>query len=150
MKIKINWGTGIVIAMVLFMIFILQFVYRVTFMDKYDHHLVSDDYYRDELHFQEEIDKEENAKTLDQNLVIESTQNGIELIFPENMEDEQIEGTAYFKRLSNDKLDFKKEIRVQNHRFTIPKDNLVEGKWEVKIDWKYKGKEYMLKKSVFY
>ncbi len=44
MKIKINWGTGIVIAMVLFIIFILSFVYKTIAVDKYEHHLVSEDY----------------------------------------------------------------------------------------------------------
>jgi len=64
MKIKINWGTGIVIAMVLFMAFILQYVYRVSVYEKYDHHLVADDYYKDELNYQKQIDKESNANNL--------------------------------------------------------------------------------------
>ena len=62
MKIKINWGTGIVIAIVLFIAFILSFVYKTIFMEEYEHHLVSEDYYKDELHYQEEIDKLNNAK----------------------------------------------------------------------------------------
>ena len=47
---KLNWGTGIVIAMISFMIFILTFVYRSVVMDEYQHELVSEDYYGDELH----------------------------------------------------------------------------------------------------
>ena len=42
---KINWGTGIVIAFGLFMIFILSFVYKVQSNQKYDNELVTDEYY---------------------------------------------------------------------------------------------------------
>ena len=38
---KINWGTGIVIAFGLFMIFILSFVYKVQSNQKYDNELVN-------------------------------------------------------------------------------------------------------------
>lgn len=55
MKIKFNWGTGIVIAMVLFMTFILTFVYK-SLTPQYTHDLVSEDYYKDELLYQKEID----------------------------------------------------------------------------------------------
>ncbi|NOQ92040.1 MAG: cytochrome C oxidase Cbb3, partial [Flavobacteriaceae bacterium] len=47
MKIKINWGTGIVIAMLMFMTFILTFVYK-SLTQEYTHELVSEDYYKDE------------------------------------------------------------------------------------------------------
>ena len=70
MKIKINWGTGIVIAMLLFMTFILQFVYR-SFDSKNSHDLVSKDYYKDELYYQQEIDKMNNANKLEQNITFE-------------------------------------------------------------------------------
>ena len=52
-KIKISWSAGIVIAMVSFMVFILSFVYKSIAMDEYQHELVSEDYYKDELHYQE-------------------------------------------------------------------------------------------------
>ncbi|MCB0458727.1 MAG: FixH family protein, partial [Flavobacteriaceae bacterium] len=86
MKIKLNWGGAIVIVMALFMIFILQYVYRTITMDEYDHHLVSEDYYKDELFYQKEIDKIKNANELPQNLKVENTTEGLTLIFPESME----------------------------------------------------------------
>ena len=67
---KLNWGTGIVIAMISFMIFILTFVYRSVVMDEYQHELVSEDYYGDELHYQEEIDKLKNASNLETDVAL--------------------------------------------------------------------------------
>ncbi len=66
MKFKISWPTGIIISIAAFVIFILSFVYKVTFLPQYDHHLVSDDYYKDELNYQQEIDKLNKAAELKQ------------------------------------------------------------------------------------
>ncbi len=149
MKIKINWGTGIVIAMVLFMIFILQFVYRVTFVDKYDHHLVSDDYYKDEILYQNEIDKENKALNLSEKVKIEPTANGLSIHFPSKFEEEKIEGTVFFQRLSNKNLDFTKVIKLNEHAMLITREQLVPGKWDIKIEWKYNDDEYLTKQSIF-
>ncbi len=150
MKIKWNWGTGIVVAMLLFMIFILQFVYRVTFVDKYNHHLVSEEYYEEELHYQEVIDKTNNAAKLKENVKIVSSDKGINILFPSEFDEKKIEGMVYFKRLSNAKLDFNKNIDLSDHSLFIPKDQLVSGKWIIKIDWKYEDEAFMLTETIFY
>jgi hypothetical protein len=149
MRIKWNWGTGIVVAMLLFMTFILQFVYRISFSEQYDHHLVSEDYYKDELHYQEEIDKETKALNLEENVKISNSTSGLTISFPSGFNEKEIEGTAYFKRLSNKNLDFDKIIELNDHLMTIPKEQLVSGKWNIKIEWKYKGEDYITKKSLF-
>ena len=46
---KINWGTAIVIAFAVFMIFILSFVFKVQSNHKYDNELVVEDYYKKEV-----------------------------------------------------------------------------------------------------
>ena len=65
---KINWGTGIVIAFIAFISFIMYFVINMNINKKYDHDLVTEDYYKKELEFQNDIDKETNAKNLVENL----------------------------------------------------------------------------------
>jgi hypothetical protein len=65
---KINWGTGIVIAIGLFMTFILVLVYKMTVDQKYNHDLVVEEYYKKELAFQEEIDAEKNALSLSERI----------------------------------------------------------------------------------
>jgi len=135
MKIKINWGTGIVIAMILFMVFILQFVYRISVYDKYDHHLVADDYYKDELKYQEQIDKEENANKLIENVKIIKTDSGLNIVFPKEFESGKISGEIKFLRPSNIKLDIKKKIELLTNTFFIPRKQLVSGKYNIIVDW---------------
>jgi len=150
MKIKINWGTAMVIVMVLFMAFILQFVYRSIAVDKYEHHLVSEDYYKDELYYQQEIDKMNNASKLTQNVKVDRAGKGMLISFPNEMNFTKITGIVYFQRPSDERLDFEKEISLSDHLMLIKDDKLINGKWKVKIDWKYGDSEYLFKEAIFY
>ncbi len=58
---KINWGTGIVIAFALFITFILYFVFKVQSDSQYDNELVVEEYYKQELKFENQMEKEQNA-----------------------------------------------------------------------------------------
>jgi len=149
MKIKINWGTGIFIAIVLFMTFILSFFYR-SFSPELRHDLVSEDYYKDELHYQEDIDKVNNALKLEKNIALNNSSKGINILFPENMEYRKITGNIFFQRLSNKKLDFTKSIALESSNELIPDSLLVSGKWVIRIDWQYNGEKYLLKENWLY
>lgn len=150
MKLKLNWPTGIVIAIISFMIFILSFVYKSIAVDKYQHELVSEDYYKDELHYQEEINKLNNANTLDKNIELKQTNDGVILIFPDNIPQDNISGVITFQRLSNQKLDFTEEIHLTDHKQLIPETKIVPGKWIVRIEWKNGDEEYLYKDSWFF
>ena len=49
---KINWGTGIILAFIGFIGFILYFVINASTDVKYRHDLVSQNYYEEELNYQ--------------------------------------------------------------------------------------------------
>ena len=146
---KINWGTGIVISIVLFMAFILFFVYK-SLTPEYAHDLVSDEYYKDELHYQKEIDKENNASKLKSIIQLSNSKKGIIIQFPDSLDYHQIKGIISFQRYSNKKLDFNKDINLNSNELIVPDSMLVTGKWIVKVDWNYKGQEYLFKDSWFY
>ena len=90
MNFKISWPTGIIIAMSAFVIFILSFVYKATFMSQYDHHLVSDDYYKDEMNYQQEIDKLNKSATLNEDITITKVAEGLLITFPAEFDPEKI------------------------------------------------------------
>lgn len=150
MKIKLTWPAGIIIAIISFMVFILSFVYKSIAIDKYQHELVSEDYYGDELHYQEEINKLNNAKTLLKDIELMNSSEGILIKFPENIEDDQVSGTISFQRLSNKKLDFMEEIHLTGHEQLISESKMVPGKWIVRIEWQHGDQQYLFKESWFY
>ena len=95
---KINWGTGIVIAFVLFISFILFFVIKASTQKKYNYDLVSEEYYKDELNYQTDIDKLNNTKELNIKITTIKTKDGIEIAFPENYITESINGKVSLYR----------------------------------------------------
>jgi len=145
MKAKIIWPLGIVIALASFIIFILSYVYKATFVDKYDHHLVSEEYYKDELKYQGEINKLENANALESDVSLTRSSNGVLLHFPTSMDGKNIKGTVYFVRLADENFDFQESISLENNTLLIQNEKLVAGRWNVKIDWSYNGTLYLFK-----
>jgi hypothetical protein len=148
---KINWGTGIVIAFVLFISFILFFVIKATTQEKYNYDLVSEEYYKDELNYQADIDKLNNFKQLNIKIITTKTNDGIEITFPENYITESINGKVSLYRPSNQSLDFDIAF-VLSKRTTllIPDNKLVGGRWDIKISWSENNKEYLYKKELVY
>lgn len=147
---KINWGTGIVIAFVLFISFIMYFVVNMIVNDKYDHDLVTENYYQEELKHQEEIDKLKNAKVLEHNVSWEKTENGLEIKFPENLVANKITGKVFLYRPSNQKLDSETTISLSDNIMLIPKQKLLDGRWNIIVDWQYNGVSYLYKQDITY
>ncbi len=147
---KINWGTGIVIAFILFIAFILYFVVNMNANKKYDYDLVTDDYYKEELKYQESIDKEKNTKSLKSNIKLKQTEQGLIVIFPEDLDYELIDGKVFLYRPSNKQLDLKIPISLSNHYLLIPDDRLLDGRWNISVDWTYEEVEYLYKEEIVY
>ncbi len=145
----INWGTGLVIAIALFMSFILYFVIKVQSNSKYDNELVVEEYYKHDARFQEEMDRVQNAQDLKQKPIITLTNDGITIVFPESFIPNQITGTVSLYRPSNKKLDFDTPISLSNPTLLIPKSKLVGGQWDINMEWQYAGKKYLTKEPIY-
>lgn len=148
---KINWGTGIVIAFALFMSFILFFIIKVQTNSKYDNEFVVKEYYKKELLAQQDLDKEQNAYDLKKDQVlIKEVPEGIAIDFPKDFDFNTIKGKVSLYRPSNQKLDFEVPISLSSAHLLIPKSNLVGGRWDISIDWNYQGKNYLNKQEVYF
>jgi hypothetical protein len=166
---KINWGTGVVISFILFIGFILFLVLMMTsnaiFLSSKDkkliivvasennniqHELVTEEYYKKGTYYQDEIDAEKNAQLLSENIKVKTSSKGVEIIFPKNLNFENIDGIISFYRPSNKKLDFNLPIELSSHSLLIPDHKVVEGKWGISIVWKYEGVNYMFKDTIAY
>ena len=145
---KINWGTGVVIAFALFITFILYFVFKVQSDSQYDHEMVTEEYYKKEQIFQQQIDKSQNAQDLKDKLTVTAQDGGVLISFPKSFEPAKIKGKVSFYRPSNQKLDLERTLSLSNSNLLIPKTDLVGGRWDITIDWEYEGVWYLNKQSV--
>jgi len=146
---KINWGTGIVIAFALFMTFILYFVFEVQSNSKYDNDLVVEEYYKHDSHFQDEMARIQNAHDLQQRPLITYTENGIKIAFPATFDSDKVKGNVLLYRPSNKKFDFDTQIALTNSSLLIPQKKLIKGRWDVNMEWEYKGTKYLSKEVIY-
>ena len=147
---KINWGTGIVLAFVAFITFILYFIVLMNTDSRANVNLVTEDYYRAELGFQKQIEAEKRANELTGNITIRKTAQGLDIVFPKNMENQNIKGTISLYRPSNKKIDFKLPLELSGTQMLVPKEKLLGGRWDVTILWTFKGEDYMYRKRILY
>jgi nitrogen fixation protein FixH len=145
---KINWGTGIVIAIALFMSFILYFVITMMTDSKYDYEMVVDDYYKQEIGFQAELDGRNNAAALPYKIRVEQNLEGIQLVFPDEIASQMENGSVYFYRVNKKDLDFEKTIVLTNQKMLIPAEDLLPGRWDVSVRWEMNGKTYITQEQI--
>lgn len=146
---KINWGTGIVIAFALFMTFILYFVFEVQSNSKYDNDLVVEEYYKHDSHFQDEMARIQNAHDLQQKPSITYSEKGVKIAFPATFENDKVKGNILLYRPSNKKFDFDTQIALTNSALLIPQKKLIKGRWDVNMEWEYKGTKYLSKEVIY-
>ena len=147
---KINWGTGIVLSFVGFIGFILFFVVRMSTDKRANHDLVTEDYYRQELAYQKEIDAQNNATKDINKLQVRRSPDGLEIRFPEKVNPKEIKGTVSLYRPSNKQLDFDLPISLSNNHLLIPDNRLLDGRWDIKVSWNYNGTDYLHKENIIY
>lgn len=147
---KISWGTGLVIALGLFIAFILFFVITMMTDKEYEHDLVVEEYYKQEVGFQDELNAEKNAMHSPFKVRVEESTAGVDLIFPEEMVKDMQNAKVYFYRVSDKKRDFEKEIVLTNNRMQIPAGEILPGRWDVTVRWQRLGKAYLTKEKINY
>ncbi len=146
---KINWGTGIVIAFGLFMAFILYFVIEVQSNSKYDNDLVVEEYYKHDAQFGKEMQRTQNAQDLVEKPKVVLTSEGVVITFPAVFVPNKIKGIVFLYRPSNKKMDFEIPISISEPTLLIPKKSLVGGRWDINMEWHYEGKSYLTKETIY-
>jgi len=131
--VKINWGVGITIVVILFTIVTLAFVY---FAFNQDVNLVRDDYYAEELKYESKIKKIKRAKKLTESLKVSIKEKSIQFNFPKNIKSKSITGKVLFYRPSDRARDILLSILVDSlNQQSVSLSNMLKGMWKVQVDW---------------
>lgn len=102
--------------------------------------LVSKDYYKDELNYQEIIDASASSNKLNGAIQININQDTIDIQLPEMMTGKQISGEVFFYCASNSKKD--KRFALNEAKLSIKKWELQQGTYTVKTKWTSEGVPY--------
>lgn len=127
-----NWGNKLVLVFVAFALFMGYMVYRAL-STKYD--LVSKDYYKDELRYQERIDGVKNAIALD-SVTISQDASAIQIKLPKEHKGYAVKGEVLFYCITDDSKDFKLPLQVDSSAIqVVMKKQLQKAPYQVKLNW---------------
>jgi hypothetical protein len=144
-KSKFNWGTGILITIIVFMIITIG---TVIFLMNKDVDLVASDYYNKGIQHQDQIDRVNRTNAMDENVLINLENSFVRLIFPKSYAQKSLSGTIQFYRPSDSKKDFALAISIDTSaQQLIPTQNLSKGYWKVKLNWTEDSVEYYKESS---
>lgn len=127
---KLNWGTGIAIGYTTFVLFIGIMVYK-AFGENFE--LVTEDYYAQEIKFQDKIDSKSRAKKLNGNLQTIVIGNNLKILFPQK--GMALKGSINCFRPSDETKDFTEMFEVQDGTYSIPLSKFIKGKYLIKVEW---------------
>lgn len=136
-----NWGKGIMIVMGLFIVFIGVLV-AVLIGQKVD--LVTEDYYKEEIAYQQEIDAIYSGNELD-SLVISQKDEQLIIQFAKNIRPDSV--VVHLWRPNDKKLDQSFSV-TGTEIFLIPLKKLHQGNYDIRCEYWIDRKNYIQKSRV--
>lgn len=145
-----TWGHGIILALASFIIFILSMLFLFPNGQK-NSEMVTDQYYEEELQYQNVIDAKKRADELSEKPVYSQTAKGITLKFPQDINNTNSTFNFVLNRSDDQNLDIKKTVRLDaDQSFTIPAAVLKNGNYTLRMTWTKDKTDYRLDYDVIW
>lgn len=144
---KLSWGHLIASGYLVFVGGIGFLVYKAS-SQKFD--LVTKDYYEQELKYQNIIDESANTAKLSAPLVVEKTNDQLQVSFPAEMKDKNKKIDFYLYYPADAKKDFRKTIETKDNELIQPLPQAMKGQYQLKLSWEVKGVKYYFEKKLFF
>lgn len=143
---KFNWGTGVVLAL---LVMIFGMIVLVSIAVRQDFDLVENDYYQKSITYQQHIEKVENTAALERKIVFEHSADTLKLTFPNLANYGDYTGEIHFYSPVEAKRDSSLAVKL-DLAFTqiIDLQNLKKGRYLVKIEWKANGISYYQEEEI--
>ena len=142
---KFDWGTGILIFLILFLLGAAAFM---VFAFKQDVNLVYKDYYVKGVDYTEQMNVDARSVNYYNALQTHLEDEFLVLDIEESLAMKIDSGSVLMYRPSSSKLDLKFPLDLWENRVIIPKDHLISGRYILKLFWYSEGLKYEVDKPV--
>jgi hypothetical protein len=144
---KISWGYKILFVYLGFVVGILFLVYKAS-QEKFD--LVTPNYYDAELKFQNVINDRQRVAQLSAPPKITHSVNSVQIQFPREFLNKELQGEIYLYRPSNASKDFRRKFTTDQNYIEIILDRDFSGSYEVKLSWKVNETSFYNEQRIFF
>lgn len=143
---KISWGVGITITIIVFMLISFWLIY---FSFSQDVNLVRDDYYQAEVQYNDKMETIKRTDLLADGLVIKVKSDNIQFLFPKFNSKAKINGNILLYRPSSGEKDITVPISLDSANTQIIKTtNMVRGLWKTQVQWQIDSTKYFNEKTL--
>jgi len=143
---KFNWGTGILIFLILFLAACAAFI---IFAMRQDVNLVHKDYYEKGVDYTEQMNADARSTQFSDKIQIDYNDEYLLIDFEESLVANIDSGKVLLYRPSNSKQDVLFPMTFSENVIKIPKENLITGRYILKISWYSKSLKYDIDKPVY-
>ncbi|GAA5099286.1 hypothetical protein GCM10023210_36510 [Chryseobacterium ginsengisoli] len=145
-----SWGHGVVIALVAFIVFILSMMFLFPNGQK-NSEMVTDNYYEEELKYQDVIDAKKRADDLQEKPVYSQDKNGIKITFPKDYNNSNTTVKFVLNRTDDQNLDVHKSVQLDaNQSFLIPGQVLKMGNYTLRLTFTKDKTDYRMDYDVIW
>lgn len=142
---KFNWGTGIFIFLIVFLLACAAFI---IFAFNQDVNLVHKDYYKKGVDYGDQMNVEARSAKYKNAIQIQLKGDYLAIDFNELLATEIDSGNVLLYRPSSSKQDFRFPMNLSETTLKIPKQDLIAGRYILKLFWYSEGLKYEIDKPV--
>ena len=142
---KFNWGTGILIFLILFLAACAAFI---IFAMSQDVNLVHKDYYEKGVDYTNKMNVDARSTQFEDKIQIDNSNGYLLVRFEESLVANIDSGKVLLYRPSNSKQDVLFPMTFSENTLRIPKENLISGRYILQLSWYSEGLKYYIDKLV--
>ena len=143
---KFNWGTGIFIFLVLFVVGVVSFV---IFTLQFDANLVHKDYYEKGVDYSEQMKVNQRSAAYNSAVKIEYKADEVLFEIEDSLACKIDSGRIHIYRPSDRNLDLIFALKNDSSNMSVPRNKLIKGRYIFKFNWFSNGLKYQVDKMVF-
>ena len=142
---KFNWGTGILIFLIIFLIACAGFI---IFAMRQDVNLVYKDYYEKGVNYTDQMDVNARSKPYYNSVQTQLYTDFLSIDFDASLAAKIDSGSVILFRPSSSKQDVSLPLLITKNSLKISKKNLISGRYILKLFWYSDGLKYQIDKPV--
>ncbi len=142
---KFNWGTGIFIFLVLFLLACAAFI---IFTIRQNVNLVHKDYYEKGVNYTDQMNVSARSKQYYSSIQTQLFKEYLRIDLEDSLASKIDSGNVLLYRPSNSRLDIILPLNQIENSILISKEDLVTGRYILKMTWYFDGQKYQVDKQV--
>ncbi len=142
---KLNWGTGVVIFLLIFLAAVITFV---VFAFLQDVNMVHRDYYEKGVDHSATMEKTQRSAAYSSLIRVEAAADSVTITFPAEIAATVQKGEVLFFRPSDHNKDTSHPLALKGPTMKISRENMIPGRYIVKLSWTSAGLEYEVDKNL--